>query len=51
MSDLDKYTKKRKSLDKTFAKNYEEGYADFKVSTILCALREEAGVYTRRSGL
>lgn len=44
MSDLDKYTKKRKDVDKVFTKNYEEGYADFKISVMLRALREEAGL-------
>jgi HTH-type transcriptional regulator / antitoxin HipB len=44
MSDLKLYIKKRKAFDQAFAKNYEEGYADFKVSAILRALREEAGL-------
>ena len=44
MSDLKKYTKKRKASDKAFAKNYEKSYADFKISVILRTLREEAGL-------
>jgi DNA-binding XRE family transcriptional regulator len=44
MSDLRHYIKKRKNSDKVFAKNYESGYADFKVSVILRAMREEAGL-------
>ena len=44
MSDLKKYIKKRKAYDKAFAKNYEENYADFKISAMLRTLREEAGL-------
>jgi HTH-type transcriptional regulator / antitoxin HipB len=44
MSDLKKYIKKRKARDQAFAKNYEENYMDFKISTILRTLREEAGL-------
>ena len=44
MSDLKKYTKKRKVRDKKFAKDYESGYADFKISSMLRGLREEAGI-------
>jgi HTH-type transcriptional regulator / antitoxin HipB len=44
MSDLKHYIKKRKYSDKGFAKNYDSGYADFKVSVILRSMREEAGL-------
>ena len=44
MSDLKKYIKKRKASDKDFAKNYDEGYIDFKLSVVLKMLREEAGL-------
>ena len=44
MSDLKRYIGKRKASDKVFAKNYEKGYADFKVSVVLRTLREEAGL-------
>jgi HTH-type transcriptional regulator / antitoxin HipB len=44
MSDLKQYVKNRKISDPTFAKNYDEDYADFKVSVILKSLREEAGL-------
>lgn len=44
MSDLKQYINKRKTSDKTFAKGYEENYADFKLSVILRSMREEAGV-------
>ena len=30
MSDLHKYIKKRKSLDKDFAENFDKGYEEFK---------------------
>ena len=44
MSNLRQYIKKRKTSDKAFSRNYEEGYADFKISVILRTLREEAGL-------
>lgn len=44
MSNLNHYIKKRKISDKAFSKNYEKGYADFKISVILRTLREEAGL-------
>ncbi len=44
MSDLKRYIQKRKKLDKAFAKNYEEGYADLKIGIILRDLREKAGL-------
>lgn len=43
MSDLKQYIKNRKSSDKAFAKNYDAGYADFKVGLVMRNLREEAG--------
>lgn len=44
MSDLKRYVQKRKNIDKRFAKNYDEGYAEFKVGIMLRNLREEAGL-------
>jgi DNA-binding XRE family transcriptional regulator len=44
MSDLKRYVKKRKISDKSFAKNYDQDYAEFKISVILRELREEAGL-------
>jgi HTH-type transcriptional regulator / antitoxin HipB len=44
MSNLNKYIKKRKCKDKSFAKNYDKNYADFKLSVILRELREDAGI-------
>lgn len=44
MSDLKRYVKKRKAVDKEFARNYEKGYAEFKIGIILRQLREEAGL-------
>ena len=34
MSDLQKYIKKRKSLDKDFAENFDKGYEDFKIKEL-----------------
>jgi len=44
MSDLKRYIKKRKAADKAFAQNYDENYADFKVSIMLRELRKKAGL-------
>jgi len=44
MSDLKKYIAKRKSHDIEFAIDYDEGYAEFKLSEILKQLRHEAGM-------
>ncbi len=44
MSDLRKYISKRKSQDIEFALDYEEGYADFKLSEVLKQLRKESGM-------
>jgi HTH-type transcriptional regulator / antitoxin HipB len=44
MSDLKKYIKKRKSIDKKFAENFDDGYLDFKISVLMRELREEAGL-------
>ena len=34
MSDLHKYIKKRKSLDKDFAENFDKGYEEFKINEL-----------------
>ena len=44
MSDLKKYVKKRKTKDKSFAEEYESGYADFKLGIMLRQAREKAGM-------
>ena len=44
MSDLQKYTSKRKKRDKSFALNYESGYQEFKIGVILKMAREQAGL-------
>lgn len=44
MSDLKKYVKKRKTKDKSFAQDYESGYADFKLGVMLRQARESAGL-------
>jgi DNA-binding XRE family transcriptional regulator len=44
MSDLDKYISKRKSQDIDFAVDFDEGFAEFKLSEVLKQLRKEAGI-------
>lgn len=44
MSDLQKYIKKRKSCDSSFAEGYDTGYEQFKIGVILKKAREEAGL-------
>ena len=44
MSDLKRYIKKRKARDPEFAKDYESGYAEFKVGVMLRQARQEAGL-------
>ncbi len=44
MSDLKKYIKKRKEKDRKFAKDYDEGYEQFKVGVMLKQARESAGL-------
>ena len=44
MSDLKKYVANRKRRDAEFAKNYEKGYAEFKLGVFIRQAREEAGL-------
>jgi ribosome-binding protein aMBF1 (putative translation factor) len=44
MSDLIKYIKDRKKREKAFAKEFEEGYEQFKIGVMLRQAREEAGL-------
>ncbi|MBI5043230.1 MAG: helix-turn-helix domain-containing protein [Nitrospirae bacterium] len=44
MSDLKKYISERKKRDKKFAKEYEEGYEQFKIGVTLRHARESAGL-------
>ena len=44
MSDLKKYIKKRKEKDRKFARDYYEGYEQFKVGIMLKQARESAGL-------
>lgn len=44
MSDLQKYIKKRKKRDLTFARDFEGGYEQFKIGVILKQVREQAGL-------
>jgi len=43
-NDVEKYIDKRKRADKRFAKDFEAGYAQFKIGVMLRQAREEAGV-------
>ncbi|MHC4681284.1 MAG: helix-turn-helix domain-containing protein [Planctomycetota bacterium] len=44
MSDLQKYTSKRKKRDPEFAEDYEIGYEQFKLGVLLREAREKAGL-------
>ncbi|MDP3184755.1 MAG: helix-turn-helix transcriptional regulator [Anaerolineales bacterium] len=44
MSDVKRYIQKRAERDTEFAKNFEDGYADFKIGVILRQAREAAGL-------
>ena len=44
MSDLKKYIEKRKSTDVEFAKNFDEGYQEFKIGEMLKMARKERGL-------
>ena len=43
-NDVENYIGRRKRTDKAFAKDFEAGYADFKIGVMLRQAREEAGV-------
>ena len=42
MSDLKNYTKKRKKQDSAFAKNFTNGYEEFKIGAMLRQARKDA---------
>jgi ribosome-binding protein aMBF1 (putative translation factor) len=44
MSDLKKYIDGRKTRDRIFAENYEEGYNDFRIGVMIREAREQAGL-------
>ena len=44
MSDVKRYVQQRVERDPEFAKNYDVGYADFKIGVILRQAREAAGL-------
>lgn len=44
MSDLQKYVTKRKKTDAEFAKNYDEGFENFKIGVMLRQARESEGI-------
>ena len=43
-NDVEKYIEKRKGADKTFAKDFDAGYEEFKIGVMLREAREQAGV-------
>jgi DNA-binding XRE family transcriptional regulator len=47
-NDVEKYIGRRKRADKTFAKDFEAGYGQFKIGVMLRQAREEAGVTQER---
>ncbi|MCY7347112.1 MAG: helix-turn-helix transcriptional regulator [Pyrinomonadaceae bacterium] len=44
MSDLQTYITKRKKTDAEFAKNYDEGFENFKIGVMLRQARESEGI-------
>lgn len=44
MSDLQKYIKNRKAKDRKFANNFDVGYEQFKIGSMLKKAREEVGL-------
>ncbi len=44
MSDLKKYIATRKKRDRKFAKDYDEGFEQFKIGVMLKQARESAGL-------
>ena len=44
MSDLQKYIEKRKKSSEDFAKNFDQGYEDFKIGEILKQARKDMGL-------
>jgi ribosome-binding protein aMBF1 (putative translation factor) len=43
-NDVEHYIKRRKRNDKAFAKNFDAGYAEFKIGVMLREARQQAGV-------
>ena len=46
-NDVENYIERRKRTDKTFAKDFETGYAEFKIGLMLREAREQAGEEAR----
>ena len=44
MSDLQKYIAKRKETDEDYAKNYDEGFENFKIGVMLRQARASEGI-------
>ncbi|MGH7991537.1 MAG: helix-turn-helix domain-containing protein [Limisphaerales bacterium] len=43
-NDVENYIERRKRSDKTFAKDFDAGYEEFKIGVMLREAREQAGV-------
>ena len=44
MDDLERYIKQRKAKSKSFAKDFEEGYDNFRIGYLLKQARKKAGI-------
>jgi len=44
MDDLDRFIEEQKKLDPEFARNFEEGYRNFRIGVLLRQAREDAGI-------
>ena len=44
MSDVERYIKRRKVTDPTFAEGFETGYREFEIGVVLRQAREDAGL-------
>lgn len=49
MDDLEKYIEERKSKSKEFAKDFEDGYENFRIGYFLKQARKEAGITQEES--
>ena len=43
-NDVTNYIERRRQADKTFAKDFDSGYAEFKIGVMLREAREKAGI-------
>ena len=51
MDDLEKYIKQRKAKSKTFAKDFEEGYDNFRIGYLLKQARKKRTVTQNKFGV